>query len=169
MLCDNCKKNPVAVHVTQVINGEKIDMNLCQECAAAKGVMLFNLDVNNFSLPKLFGSFFQGLVPNLGEIVNDNPTCPNCGISLSQLSQQGRLGCSECYDAFEQQLEPALRRIHGHTRHVGRVPSRQGGTLKIKKQIESLKAKLKEAVQQENFEQAAELRDQIKTLEKGLA
>lgn len=169
MICDNCKKNPVAVHVTQVVNGEKIEMHLCQECAADKGVMFFNLDASSFSLPKLFGSFFQGLVPNLEEVVTENPTCPNCGMRINQLSQQGRLGCSECYNAFEQQLEPALRRIHGHTRHVGRVPSRQGGTIMVKKQIDTMKSQLKEAVQQENFELAAELRDQIKNLEKGLA
>lgn len=169
MLCDNCKKNPVAVHVTQVVNGEKTDMNLCQECAAEKGVMFFNLDVANFSLPKLFGTIFQGLVPNLDEMITDNPACPNCGMRLSQVSQQGRLGCSECYNAFEEQLEPALRRTHGHTRHVGRVPSRQGGALIIKKQIDTLKQQLKDAVQAENFELAAELRDQVKNLEKGLA
>lgn len=169
MMCDECKKNMATVHVTQVVNGQKTEMHLCSECAAKKGVMMFNLDMSNFSLPKLFGSFFQGFsAPALGEIMSVDPVCPNCGMHLSRLSQLGRLGCSECYNTFAEQLEPALRRIHGHTRHVGRVPARQGGTIKLQREIESLKAQLKKAVQDEQYEKAAELRDRIKKLEKEL-
>ena len=90
-------------------------------------------------------------------------------VSYTHLSQTGRLGCGECYTAFERQLEPLLRRIQGTSTHTGKVPGRQGGTLKLEREIGRLARELETAVEREEFERAAELRDKLKELRRQLA
>lgn len=166
MYCDECKKRPATVHVTELFNGEKVESNLCEECAGKKGGFFFNLD-NKFSIPQLLGSFFgngynvQGIKTS-----TQNEVCPNCGMSFINIRETGRLGCSECYSVFEQELEPILRRIHGNSKHIGKIPSRGGAQVLIQKKIEQLKSKLQQAVANEEYEKAAEIRDSIKEMEK---
>jgi protein arginine kinase activator len=166
MYCDECKKRPATVHVTELFNGEKVESHLCEECASKKGGFLFNLD-NKFSIPHLLGGFFgsgynvQGIKAS-----PQNTVCPNCGMSFTDISQTGRLGCNECYTVFEQELEPILRRIHGNSKHIGKIPSRGGAQVLVQKKIEQLKNKLQQAVANEEYEKAAEIRDQIKEMEK---
>src|SRR4029077_10612076 len=92
--------------------------------------------------------------------------CPRCGLLYSSFKETGRLGCSECYQAFQFQLRPLLRRIHGDTRHKGRVPARDGEGVSLSRQMQRLYDELQRAVDGEEFERAAELRDEIKQLEK---
>jgi protein arginine kinase activator len=168
LYCDVCKDKPATVHLTQMINGEKIDMHLCTECAAKKGFLLF--DVNNkFSMPNFLGSFL-GSNFNLQDVhaLNKENKCPNCGMSFSDIRQTGKLGCSECYKAFDRELEPTLRRIHGNSKHIGKIPIRGGQKVHLKKEIEELKLSLQQAINSENYEKAAEIRDQIKAMEKNL-
>lgn len=166
MFCEECKTRPATFHFTQMFNGQQVEMHLCQECAAKKGLMAFNLgDV--ISLPKLIGSFFGYTpVPGQQSPVVLTGTCPNCGTGFDSISQHGRLGCSECYTAFQEQLEPLLRRIHGNSKHTGKVPQRNAGKILTRRKIEQLKSQLQNAVAQENYELAAELRDNIKKLER---
>ncbi len=166
MFCDDCKQKPATVHLTQMANGKKFDVHLCSDCAAKKGFLLFDQD-KKFSIPNFLGSFLGGGF-NLQEMhsVAPNSRCPNCGMVFSDIRQTGKLGCSECYQAFAAELEPTLRRIHGNSRHVGKIPRRGGGKVLLKKEMGELKSKLQQAVKEENYEQAAEIRDQIKSLEK---
>jgi protein arginine kinase activator len=85
---------------------------------------------------------------------------------FSDIKQTGKLGCSQCYKAFDTELEPTLRRIHGNSRHVGKIPLRGGQKAFLKKELDQLKSKLQQSVKEEKYEQAAEIRDQIKLLEK---
>ncbi len=167
MYCDECKLRTAAVTLTEVYNGKHVQLHLCPECAAQKGVGFFNL--GGTSLPKLLGSFF-GFGPfQIGQIepsVIANRACPNCGTSLKAIGQHGRLGCSQCYEVFREQLEPTLRRIHSNTVHTGKIPERGAGKMKIQRKIEQLKAELHSAVVSEKYEKAAEIRDEIKDLEK---
>lgn len=168
MYCDECKKNPATVHLTQMMNGKKTEIHLCEECAAKKGALMFDIG-SKFSIPNLLGSFFGSNYGLQGiQALTSVNSCPNCGMNFSDISQTGKLGCAECYSAFEQELEPILRRIHGNSKHVGKIPARGGEKVLFKKQIAQLKAKLQEAVAKENYEQAAEIRDSIKELEKKL-
>lgn len=166
IICEECKMKPATVHFTQNIQGKKTEMHLCEECAAQKGNLFFNID-SNFSIPNLLGSFLgynlSGLKP-----VTSGQVCPNCKTNFNDIRHMGKLGCSECYLAFEQELEPTLRRIHGNSRHIGRVPLRGGGTYLIKKQIADLKNQLQIAVNNEEYEKAAVIRDKIKKLESEL-
>ena len=96
-------------------------------------------------------------------------TCPNCGMSYADFQQTGKIGCSVCYGTFRRQLEPLLRRIHGTSTHSGKIPRRSGGTLELKQEIKRLRGELKEKVAQEEYEEAARLRDEVRALEQKLS
>jgi protein arginine kinase activator len=165
MYCDECKQKTATVHLTQMINGVKTETNLCEDCAAKKGAFVLDLD-NQLSIPNLLGSFFGNYnIPETKTMLQTR-TCPSCGMSFINLSQTGKLGCSECYTAFESGIEPILRRIHGNSRHTGKIPVRGGQTVYLQKQLQNLKAQLQKAVAEEQYEKAAEIRDKIKDIEK---
>lgn len=170
MYCEECKQKPATVHFTQMFNGKKTEIHLCEECAAKKGVMFLDTD-NKFSISNLLGSFFGSGNLSIHEITAPSPSqrCPGCGMRFMDIVQNGKLGCSECYVTFDQQLEPTLRRIHGNSQHVGKIPVHGGKKVLVKKEIERLKQQLQQAVNREEYEKAAEIRDYIKKLEKKLS
>ncbi|WP_422447014.1 UvrB/UvrC motif-containing protein [Thermoanaerobacterium sp. DL9XJH110] len=171
MMCQECQKRPATVHITKIVNGEKSQMHLCEECAREKhlgfsaGLNPFGFDdETDFSIGKLLSSFFEP--ENQGyKQTPDSLKCDRCGLSFPRFTQTGRFGCSHCYDAFKGQLDPMLRRIHGKTFHVGKVPRRSGSEIRIKNELNRLKRELQEAINAEEYERAAVLRDRIKELE----
>jgi len=167
MLCQECGQQPASYHFTKIINGDKTELHLCESCAKEKGESLF--PYSNFSLPQLL-SGLMNFEPPVPQVVHGQTymRCENCGMTYQQFTKAGRFGCSECYRYFASALEPLFRRIHGNTRHVGKVPQRTGGHLKLKRQLMDLKNRLQMAVQREEFEEAARLRDQIRALEEQL-
>ena len=168
MYCEECKQRPATVHLAQMYNGKKVETHLCEVCAAQKGAYMFDV-ASNFSIPNLLGSLF-GSYNNLHDVKTQIQvgTCPNCGMNLSDISNTGRLGCSQCYTAFERELEPTLRRVHGNSQHIGKVPARGGEKVMVKKEIDALKYQLQKAIAAEEYEKAAEIRDEIKKNEKRL-
>ena len=169
MLCEKCKKRMASVHITQFINGKKNEQHLCEECAREEKV--------NFEFPKIP---FYNLNELLGVFLNqplstNEPTneiiCPNCKNSYSVIAKQGRVGCSECYHHFSSFLEPALRKMHGADLHRGKIPRQMGASFRMNRELDDLKLKLRMAIEREEYEKAAEIRDQIRaienTLEKG--
>ena len=93
--------------------------------------------------------------------------CPGCGLGLEELRRQGRVGCEQCYQAFDAYLSESLERLHGASRHVGRLPGLPEGELERRQQVEGLKGELQDAVREEDYERAADLRDEIQALESG--
>lgn len=171
MICQDCGQKPATLHFTKIVNGEKTEIHLCESCAGEKGEM-FNGSSSNFSIHHLLSGLlnFESPPSSIGETPTERILrCENCGLTYSQFSKSGRFGCVECYQHFSQRLDPIFRRIHGSMEHSGKVPQRSGGEIKIKKEINELKRKLQQKVESEEFEQAAAIRDQIKTLEKQLA
>lgn len=164
MYCEECKQKPATVHLTQVFNGKKVETHLCEECAAKKGMFVIDLS-KQFSIPNLLGSIFGASPIQEKQSMAQMPTCPNCGMSPLDLRNTGKLGCSQCYQVFSEEIEPSLRRIHGNSVHLGKIPSRSGEKVLLKKQIDKLKNQLQEAVASEEYEKAAEIRDTIKELE----
>ena len=167
MYCEECKQNPAAVHLTQVYNGNIIQSHLCEECAAKKGGFIFDPG-NKFSIPNLLSSIFgssYGMDPNLA---TEMKTCPGCGMNFDDIRKTGKLGCSQCYQVFVKEMEPTLRRIHGNSQHIGKIPSRGGEKVLLRKQLDHLKTRLQEAVNSEEYEKAAEIRDNIKEMESKL-
>lgn len=157
MLCDKCKSKEAHVFIERTINGEKEKFALCSECAATMEKELpFSIDI---------GSFFSGFNPFGSAAMHQakvSPKCSCCGMSFDDFEKKGRLGCGHCYEDFREQLVPVIRRIHGSQQHTGYMSSEED---KKRLAIQELKAKLSEAILQENFEEAAVLRDEIKALE----
>jgi len=171
MMCDDCHERQATVHITKIVNGDKTQLHLCEECAKNKHIMFasglnsMGLDGNaEFSIGKLLSSLFQGQEAEKKGLT-EGPECGGCGLTYGGFTQMGCLGCSKCYDTFGDRIYPMLRRIHGKTHHVGKVPKRTGGQIRIKNEINRLKRELQEAVNAEEYERAAVIRDQIKEME----
>ncbi|RQD78103.1 MAG: hypothetical protein D5R97_00975 [Candidatus Syntrophonatronum acetioxidans] len=168
MLCQECKSKKATVHLTKIINNNKTEVHLCQQCASEKGELEFAFEPK-FSIHH----FFSGLLDVEGfEAPVGVPApaakiqCDNCGLTYTQFSQIGRLGCNKCYSFFRERLNSLLRRIHGSTHHTGKVPHRSGSRIRVKKEIEEMRAELQQKIAQEEFEEAAKIRDKIKGLER---
>lgn len=169
MICQICHKRPATVHITKIINGVKTEMHICEQCAKEKEELGIKSDMSNFITPFSFSNILEGFMdfPGLGAVprkVHEEIRCPGCGISYDDFKKTGLFGCSQCYDTFRDRLEPIIKRIHGNTQHTGKVPKRSGGIIRLKRDIEGLKYELKKAVENEEYEKAAQIRDRIKEL-----
>jgi protein arginine kinase activator len=163
MLCDNCGQNEAEVHLTQIVDNEMTTVHLCPSCAADKGLDAGTVP-KNLPLTDFLAQMGQGAETE-EEAAVAGP-CTYCRTTSDDFRRTGRLGCPHCYSVFESQLRAILRRIHGSTQHLGKVyvpPASEGADLV--QRLSVLKRKLQRAVESEDFERAATLRDQIKELE----
>ncbi|MGI6643011.1 MAG: UvrB/UvrC motif-containing protein [Bacillota bacterium] len=169
MMCEDCGKSPAMVHFEQMVNGKKIVMNLCRECAEKRGVLSYFLQpsfsINNL-LSALLGSQMKSAA--IPEVAGEEHRCPVCGMGYRDFARAGRLGCSRCYATFQDRLEPLLRRIHGSERHVGKAPALAGEAAQYRRELEQLRKDQAAAIAAEDYEKAAVLRDRIKAVEKKL-
>lgn len=165
MLCQNCNEKTATVHLTRIINGEKTEVFLCEQCAREKGELNFVSDP--FSIHNLLAGILMPDFKPDRSFVQDKPNaCGNCQMSFNEFGKTGRFGCSGCYSEFEPRLAQLMRRIHGSEQHTGKVPHRKGKSLLAKKELDQLRRELQAAIVKEEFEHAAELRDKIYELEK---
>lgn len=159
MMCEKCKKHPATTHIKTVVNGRLSEINLCSFCAAEEGYGSFGkLSLANM-LASMFGDSIEG-----GKTTKERCSC--CQSTFADIVESGRVGCSECYTVFRKELMPSLNRLHGKVKHVGQVPEstvKEAETLAEK--IKSLKEGLKKAIEAEEYEKAAKLRDEIRALE----
>ena len=158
MQCCVCKEKPATVHLTQIV-GEKVQkLDLCPECAKAKGV-----DDNGFAIADIMLGLgaSQELVPAEGVV---EVKCTRCGFSQADFKKSGRLGCPECYRTFAEGLSGLLKTMHKGTRHSGKTPEALKQSRETADRLKSLQKKLTKAIDEENYETAAALRDEIKTL-----
>jgi len=169
MLCQECGKRPSTLHFTKIVNGEKTEFHICELCAREKGEMIPGAS-NGFSIHNLLSGLMDfGPAANTGLGMGTKTLrCEQCGLTYTQFGKSGKFGCSSCYLNFSERLDPLLKRVHGNIGHAGKVPKRTGGLIKHKREIESLKMTLLQHIDQEEFEQAAEVRDQIRELENRL-
>ncbi|WP_438435347.1 UvrB/UvrC motif-containing protein [Gorillibacterium sp. sgz500922] len=171
MLCQECGKRPATLHFTKIVGGEKTESHLCETCAREKGEMIPGTP-NGFSIHNLLSGLLNydsaTVTPGMTAPPANN-RCEECGLTYAQFSKLGRFGCSSCYQTFGDRLDPLLKRVHGSTTHSGKVPLRSGGVLQQKRELDGLKQKLAELIQQEEFEAAAGVRDQIRELEKRIS
>jgi protein arginine kinase activator len=171
MICQECHQRPATLHFTKIINGEKTEFHICEVCAQEKGDM-FPGGLGNFSIHHLLSGLLNNTDPgvNTFKVQQEAPLrCDTCGLTYSQFSKSGRFGCSNCYKAFKEKLDPLFRRVHGNTHHSGKVPERSGGAIKLKKEVSQLKEELRRRIEREEFEQAAKIRDRIRELEQQIA
>lgn len=177
MLCEICKKNEATVHYTEIINNAMSEMHLCENCAQDKGAMM----KPHFPLADLLAGLADFKIPLAAE-KGKSVRCPGCGITYDDFRKIGRLGCSQCYETFKDSLNALLKRVHGSNYHVGKAP----GSLALKEDplegkgkdkekkdlpqvfLDDLRSELKQVIEKEEFEKAAQLRDKIRKLEKDI-
>ena len=162
MKCCVCKEHEATVHLTQIAGDKMQKLDLCEECAKTKGVN----DPTGFSLADLLRGLgaSQDMEQAAAAREGGELKCPHCGFTQADFKKAGRLGCPDCYRTFSEGLEGLLKSMHKGTRHVGKVPEALRQTLDAKDRVRQLQKKLAKAIEQENFEQAALLRDEIKQL-----
>ncbi len=168
MKCDNCNK-PATVHLTEIKGGKKVEKHLCEQCASAsEGVPMKGAHSPHTPINELLTNF---VLQHSGLAKETGTTCEHCGITWAEFRQNGFLGCEHDYTLFEKDLTPLLQRAHeGATHHVGKVPMRRGGTgvpAKRGMDLARLRKELARAVETEDYERAAKLRDQIRQAEGG--
>jgi protein arginine kinase activator len=175
MICQECNQRPAALHFTKIVNGEKTEVHLCEKCAQEKGDMFVFSGESGFAFNNLLAGLLN-IDPSFQK-PQQSPfhqeeilQCNHCGMTFPQFIKVGRFGCARCYESFQEQLKPVLKRLHsGNWSHNGKIPKRIGGGIHLKKQIDELKSKLKDFISHEEFENAALVRDEIRTLEKKLS
>ncbi len=162
MICQRCKKNNATVHLTDIVKNEKHERHLCDQCASEEGITI----KTHTPINQLLASF---VLQQSGAQELAGLTCDQCGTTFVEFRNNGLLGCPNDYDAFEKALLPLLERAHGEgaTHHVGKVPrGRTDGTEQRQRELMRLRRELSQAVEREDYENAARLRDEIKAMEK---
>lgn len=169
MLCQNCGKREATTHITTVVNGVMTEQDLCTECAKEKEYTDFFHDMS-FDIGNLLGGFI-GAPKRAEQAVR----CPECGASFEEIARTGRIGCAHCYTVFHDRLLPQIHRIYGTAKHKGKTPGT--AALRIAQPVESLavvskldekRAEMQKAIETQDFERAAVLRDEIRALERSV-
>ena len=166
MLCQVCGKNPANHTFVDIRDNTMSEVRMCEACAEEKR-QGSTPGQHQFDFPKVLTGMMDDMTDTEEERVG-HVQCPRCGMLFSAFKETGRLGCADCYSAFQFQLKPLLRRIHGDTRHRGKVPTQDGEGATRFRQIHRLHDELQRAIEREEFEHAAGIRDEIRRLESEL-
>lgn len=174
MLCDKCKKNEAKIYYTEIINGEMKEQHLCEECAAEYtsfqmgNIMNQELTLGNL-LSTILGNYY-GTTPQEAEQKENEIQCDFCGMTYSEFMRIGKFGCDKCYDSFQKVLEKSIKSIQGSDTHIGKKPkgfeSKTDKIIKELSEIDKLSIRLQDAIEKEEFEEAAKIRDKIRDLKK---
>ena len=168
MLCQMCGQHPATTHIKTIVNGKLTQAHLCADCAKKQGYGNLFADWGSG-----FGSLLSGFMGSAAP-ARQVTRCPGCGASFEDIARSGKIGCAECYHTFRGQLLPIIQRIHGTAQHKGKVPG--SSALRVtdtnnkivaveETPLEEKKRLLKQAIEVQDFERAAVLRDEIKELE----
>ena len=165
MICDQCGERPASVIVKQTQQGQTTEHHLCQVCAAGNQSINLSFEQDPMAIHQLLSNWFPAQQTTINPVRKEVAVCPSCGFTFTKFLKLGKFGCASCYDTFEPQLDEIFKRLHnGNKEHNGKIPASYGNTLKIKKEIEELRKQMKTSVEEENFEKAAEFRDEIRVL-----
>jgi len=164
MLCQNCGKNDATTHIKRIVNGARTEMHLCSNCAEHMGYGDLFSDFGLFNMGNMFANFLSDFPLSIGS-ASKTARCEKCGSSFDDIVRSGMMGCVDCYSTFYDRLLPSLQRIHGKANHVGKVGIAMGEVAQQISKIDMLKKELEKSVEEQNYEKAAILRDQIKEAE----
>ena len=159
MKCQLCS-NMATVHLTSIVKGHKSEQHLCRQCAEQQQA----IQNNELNLPAILHSLIG---QHVGQFTDElaRLVCPACGIKYMEFRAEGRLGCPHDYTVFRAGLEPLLQRIHRAERHVGKRPLHRGSDSATLAELVELRQRLRQAVETEAFEEAAQLRDLLRQKE----
>ena len=158
MLCQVCESKPATIHITEIKDGSKTVLDLCEDCAGEKGL------THGSPIPSLLAS----LVGERQREAETDLRCPECGISFEEFRAKGRLGCPRDYEVFAKELAPLLEKIHGAQKHAGRLPRGLVPDAGREERLRRLRRDLARAVKDEQYEEAARIRDEIRAAEEAL-
>lgn len=168
MRCDNCD-NEATVHEVTLVGGQKVEKHLCESCAREAGLTTHPTEPINALLSKFImapGLVQQAATGGKPKGEQRAPACPECSMSWMEFRKNGLLGCATCYETFESRLAPLIERAQeGATHHVGKAPKGSAGLADHQRRLRTLTAELAEAIESEQYEHAAELRDSISAIE----
>ena len=165
MMCEDCGIRTAKFHLMTIINGEKVERNLCPVCMAKHQKQIPGMDFSNLAgilnsiLENKAGQDKKEVDPEIAQI-----SCEQCGMTYGEFQKCGMLGCAGCYKAFKTPMSALLQRLHGNTQHAGRIPDGAHSGVSIRINIDRLKQKLQTAIADEEYEQAAKIRDAIRAL-----
>lgn len=160
MLCGSCHQNEATIHLTEIVNNQMVEVHLCETCAEEKGA-----DVKtHFNFSELLSglSDMGGLLPSKESV---EVSCKACGLTFTEFSKTGRLGCAGCYQSLGKALFPLIKRVQRSTTHSGKRPAKIANDVKQTIDLRDLNEKLRKCIQLEEFEEAAKVRDEIRKLE----
>ena len=160
MICNLCGTQEATIHLTEIVNDQMVEIHLCETCAQEKGTDF----KTHFNISDLLTGIDEGAISKPAEKTSARK-CPSCGISYDEFGKTGRLGCPDCYKAFDKLLLPLIRRVQRSNHHVGKKPSKLSGSGRRAHDLRILQSKLSRCVQSEEFEEAARLRDEIRQVE----
>jgi protein arginine kinase activator len=164
MQCQVCQKREATIHLTEINDGVRSEMHLCEQCAQEEGIAV----KSQLSINELLSGLLA-TQPSDDELFGDTDrdvSCPHCGFTLAQFTKEAVLGCPFDYEVFEKVLLPLIEKAHnGKTVHRGKFPSRMPQDTKKQLKLTALRQQLDAAVQSEDYEQAAKLRDEINQME----
>jgi protein arginine kinase activator len=160
MQCEVCQSKEATIHLTEIADGVRTEMHLCEQCAQEQGVGTKSYIPLNELLSNLLSVGPKG--EESAEPVESEPVCPHCGYTLDKFREKAVLGCPNDYEVFEKQLSPLIKKAHdGATCHCGKVPAKIPTDSKKQLEIAQLRQQLDEAVRKEDYELAAKLRDKL--------
>jgi protein arginine kinase activator len=165
MLCQDCNKREAKVHLKQIVNNQEVSLNLCQECADRRGFT--NPLTNVFPL----GDLLSSMVGQTDEATSrklEETSCPVCGLTYQAFAKTGKLGCGACFSTYREPLADLLRKIHGSNLHRGKRHINGEASMEPLKEEARLKDELRHAIESEDFERAAQLRDNLKEVRRKL-
>ena len=171
MLCEKCKKNEAKINLITVVNGQKHEIWLCENCAKdISSIPFFSSIGQNVNFP------FQGMLTEILSNADSNKVnidnnkikeivCSNCGLTYDEFKKTGKLGCSDCYEEFKVVLDPRIKSLQVGVKHVGKIPNMKGKELIRRRKLKNLKEEMQKLIVTEEYERAAIVRDEIKKLE----
>ena len=171
MLCEKCKKNEAKINLITVVNGQKHEIWLCENCVKdISSIPFFSSIGQNVNFP--FQGMLTGMLSNVdsAKVDMDNNkikeiVCSNCGLTYDEFKKTGKLGCSDCYEEFKVVLEPRIKSLQAGVKHIGKIPNMKGEELIRRRKLKNLKEEMQKLIVTEEYERAAIVRDEIKTLE----
>jgi len=159
-MCQSCGKREAKIHFTEIKDAKKTELHICEQCAHEKNMVL--------AFPSLLSSIMkEGGTGPRAETDPVPASCPGCGLAYAEFKAKGRLGCPTCYDVFAPVLIPLLEKVHGKSGHGGKVPDRLRRQIETRQEVRALEDKLKKAIEDEDYEAAADLRDRLREAKEG--
>jgi protein arginine kinase activator len=161
MKCEICGLKDAVIHIRQIQKDLVHELHICEECAQEKG--LIREEDSELPIANLLSGLLEGKDMTGAADVKD--VCPRCGLKASEFRKQGKLGCPECFQAFEKDVRAIVSQMAARPRHTGKLPRTLVVEHAAAAEGEGLREELREAVEQEDYELAAQLRDRLREME----